>query len=115
MQGREIAERPARDKRSSGLSRESGEIGQPAQCLVLGVDRSGRFQPAPGVDARGSHQQIEEDGDFRRRVRDEGEVAWMIGGNRRRRQLLDPAPERLRSTEPSRRNRRSDPLRKLFG
>ena len=95
MQSREIAERPARHKGASGLRREAGEIGQPAQRFVLGVDRSGRFQPAAGVDPGGSHQQIEEDRDLRRRVGDEGEVARMVGRNRRRRQLLDPAPERL--------------------
>ena len=55
-----------------------GEVGDPAQRLVLGVDRAGALEPRAAVDRRGTHHEVEERGGLGRGGRDEGEVARVV-------------------------------------
>ena len=50
-QRREVAGRASRHEAATRLGRQAGEVGQPAQGLVLGVDRARRLEPRRGVDA----------------------------------------------------------------
>ncbi len=74
-QRRQVAERAALHEHPAGLRREAGQVGEPAQRLVLGVDGAGALEPGPAVDRRGADDEVEQAGRLGRRRRDEGQVA----------------------------------------
>ena len=59
---------------------QPGEVGDPAQGLVLGVDGARALEPRPGVDRRGADDDVEGGGLLGRRAGDEGQVARVVDG-----------------------------------
>src|SRR4051794_31197480 len=108
MKGREIAERSPGDKGATGLGRKPRQIGQPAQGLVLGVDGTGGFQPAPSVDRRGADKGVEDDGGLGGGVGNESQVARMIDSDIGRVQSFDPTAQGFDRSDSSRRDRLPD-------
>ena len=98
-QRRQVADRAAGDEAAAGRLRHAGQVGQPAQRLVLGVDRARPLQPAAAVDRRGADDQVEQRRQLGRGGRDERQVARVIDRHRGRRQRLGEDAQRLRGAE----------------
>ena len=78
VQRREVAVRAALHEGAAGRLREAGEVGEPAQGLVLGLHGAGRLDPRAAVERVHADQQVGERGRRRRRVGDEGHVARVV-------------------------------------
>ena len=89
-QRREVPDGPTLHEAAAGLRRHPGEIGHPAQRLVLGVDRARAFEPAAAVERRGADDQVEQRRRFGRRSRDEREVPGVVDRHGRRREHVRP-------------------------
>ncbi len=89
-EGAQVAGRAATDEHAAGRRREAGEVGDPAQRLVLGVDGPAALQPRAAVDARRPDDEVEQDRRFGRCRRAR---TTRSGGDRRR---CTPAPARRR-------------------
>ncbi len=94
-QRREIADRSAGDEAAAGLFGHTGQVGDPAQRLVLGVHRPGALQPAAAVDRRGADDQVEQRGGLRRSRRDERQVARVVDRHARIGEHFVEDPQRL--------------------
>ena len=98
-QRRQVADRAARHEHAAGRRRQPGQVGDPAQRLVLGVDRAGALEPRSAVDARRPDDHVEGRRRLGRRVRDEGQVARddrRTGRPARARRPTAAAPRRRR-------------------
>ena len=78
-QGAEVARRAATDEDATRSRREADRLSDPAERLVLGVDRAGGLDPPIGGDRRGRDREVEEDRGRGRRIGDEAEEAGMAG------------------------------------
>ena len=106
----EVGNRRTAQENSAGALGESDQIGQPAQGLILGHGRPGRFQPRRTEDRRCRERHVHDLGRGRRRMRHEGEEARVvdrqaIGGDHLSKEVegrgrSDPA-RRDRSTQQS--------------
>ena len=90
---------PPWTKQPPALRGQPGEVGEPAQRLVLGVHRARALEPAAAVDRAGAEQQLDVGGGGRRRRRDEREVARMVDRDGQRQQHVAEAPQRLLRAE----------------
>ena len=108
-EGREVADRPAGREDAAGAGRHPDEVGDPAQRLVLGVDRAGALEPRARVDRRGPDDEVEHHGGVARGARDEGEVARVVGRQAGRREVLGEHPHRGDAAEALGGDRLADP------
>ena len=97
---REVADRSALDERAARFGRHSRQIGDPAQRGVLGMDGSGAFQPAPGVDRGRIDDEVEQRCRSGRRGGDEREKARMVDRDARGRELVREQGEGGRASDP---------------
>ena len=77
-QGRQVADRAAGHETAAGLVGHAGQVGDPAQRLVLGVHRARALEPAAAVDRGGAHHQVEQRGRLGRCGGDEGQIARVV-------------------------------------
>lgn len=94
----EVADRPAGDEDATGRRRHPDEVGDPAQGLVLGVDRPGTFEPRPAIDRRQTDDGIESGRLDGGGARDERGVPRMVGGQAGRGEDVYRRPPAPRST-----------------
>jgi hypothetical protein len=94
----QVAGGPAADEHAAGSVREAGEVGDPAQRLVLGVDGAGALEPRSGVDARRTDHEVEQDRRLGRGRRHERQEAGVVDRDARRREHVarTPAAPRVR-------------------
>ena len=69
-----------------------GEVGDPPQRLVLGVDGAGSFEPVAPAHRRGADDEVEQHRCLGGGARDEGEEARVAGGDAGRREHLGEDP-----------------------
>ncbi len=74
---------------------QAGQVGDPAQGLVLGVHRAGALEPRAAVDRRRADHQVEQGRRLGRGRRHERQRPRVVLGDARRGQHLDPQPQRL--------------------
>ena len=74
----QVADRAALDEAAARLVRHAGQVGQPAQGLVLGVHGAGRAAPAARIHRRGGQGHVEQLGRMRGGGGDEGEEAGVL-------------------------------------
>ena len=115
QQRRQVAGRAAADEHASGLGGKAGEVGDPAQRLVLGEHRAGSLDPRAGVDARRPDDKVEQDRRLGGRRRHEREVAWVVGGDARRGEHLAEDAQGFQPANPRRRDRTPDHRSQLGG
>ena len=108
VEGREVADGAARHEHPAGLRGHPDEVGDPAQRLVLGVDRARALEPGAGVDRGRPDDEVEHHGGVARRARDEGQVARVVGRQAGRREVLGEQPQRLEAAEALRGDRLAD-------
>ena len=100
VQGREVAVRAALDEAAARRVRQAGEVGEPAQRLVLRVHGAGRLEPRAAVDRVDADQQVDQRArPPSARAGDEGEVARVVdrgAGAAARRRAAAPARARRR-------------------
>ena len=92
-QSGQVAEGAALHEHPGRRRRQPGEVGQPAQRLVLGVDGAGTLQPRPAVDGRRAHDEVEQRGGLGRRGRDERQVPRVVHRDARTGQHLVEQPQ----------------------
>ena len=80
-QSRQIARCAAADKYAACARGKSGNVSNPPQCLVLGIDSTGALEPAAGTDVRCAHYQIEKCRHLRWGGGDECQIPGVILGN----------------------------------
>ena len=83
---RQVADRAPVDEDPARLRGQAREIGDPPQCLVLGVDGAGALQPRAGIDRGRPHHHVEGGGLPGRRTGDEGQVTGVVGRQAGRRE-----------------------------
>ena len=69
---------PPATKQPPASGGRPSEIGEPSQRLILGVDRSGAFEPRSAVDRERADDQVEQHRQFGGRARDKREVAGEV-------------------------------------
>jgi hypothetical protein len=97
-----LAMEPPETNAAPGRRRQSGEVGEPPQRLVLGVHGPGALEPRAAVDARGGHDHVEQRGGFGGGARHERQVARVVDRQARRAEHVDEEAQRLLATEPLR-------------
>ena len=111
----QVGDRPALREYSAGRGRKAGQFGDPAQRLILGVDRPGALEPRSGVDIRRADEHVERSCRLRRRTRDEGQVSRVVDGQAGRPEHVCPKTQRLVGSEPVGNHRRTGRGLELFG
>ena len=94
-QRREVAGRAAAHEHAAGPVGEAGEVGEPAQRLVLRPDRAGAVDPPGGDRRRRPDDQVEEHGGLRGRAGHERHRRRVVGRDRGGREHLGPDPQGL--------------------
>ncbi len=98
-QGGEVGRGPTGHEHATRVPGQPGDVGEPAQRLVLGIDRPRRVEPRRCDDARRRDDLVEQDRGRRGRVRDEREVRRMIGRHAGGPQHLAPHAQGLVAAE----------------
>ncbi len=111
----EVRGRATRDEHTAGLRWKPGEVGQPAQGLVLGERRAGTLEPRTSVDRRRADDEIEEHRRLGRCRGHEREEPRVVDRDRRRRERFGEHAERLRAPDPVRGDRSPGGGRELVG
>ena len=97
---RKISCSAARHEHTTGIARQSGKIGDPAQGLILRIDRTRTLEPRPGVDVRCGNDEVEQHRAFGRCTRNEGQEERMIDADARRGKFLDELLQHVESITP---------------
>jgi hypothetical protein len=98
-QGRQVGHRPAGGEAAACRIGHLGQVGDPAECLILGEHHAGAVQPGRAAQRRGTDHEVEHGGRLGRRPRDEGEVAGVVGRDAGGGQVLGVSTQRLGSAE----------------
>ena len=98
---------------AAGAGGQPGEVGDPAQRLVLGVDRAGALEPRAAVDGRGADDEVEQRAASVGRARDERQVPGVVDRDARRGEHVakTPAPRGRRCPPRDGLRRRPRPAR----
>jgi hypothetical protein len=91
----QVADGATGHEHPAGRLRHTGQLGQPGQRLVLGIDGACPLHPRPAVEAGGADDEVEQHARLGGSARDERQEPGAVGGDAGLGQLVTEDPQGL--------------------